>query len=288
MPGHENRDSGRAEPGQTYTLLIHSLNRSALDALLRVTFYQKPDILDTMNQYRSNARSECQDCRLCEAVAHQSDEERIKSVVRETVLRVLNGQSTTQPGFELIVGVSARHLHITTEDLGKLYGEGHTLTVERELSGPGEFAARETVTIVGPNLRALQGVRILGPCRSRTQIELAPTDGVYLGLRLPMRASGDISGSAPLTLIGPKGALYLNEGAIRADRHIHISPEDASRHGVTDGQRIRVEAQGPAGVVFNQVRIRVNNGFRQPVMHIDTDDGNSAGLKCGDGISAIL
>lgn len=241
-----------------------------------------------MNQYRSNARSECQDCRLCEAVAHQSDEERIRTVVRETVLRVLHGQSNTQPGFGLVVGVSARHLHITVEDLGALYGPGHTLTLERELSGPGEFAARETVTIVGSNMRALQGVRILGPCRSRTQIELAPTDGVFLGMTLPMRASGDVSGSAPLTLIGPKGALYLNEGAIRADRHIHLSPEDADRYSVTDGQRIRAEAPGPAGVVFSQVRIRVNEGFRQPVMHIDTDDGNSAGLRCGDGIRAML
>lgn len=241
-----------------------------------------------MISYRASACSDCQDCRLCEAVAHQPHEERIRAVVRETVMRVLDRQTHVGAGFELIVGVSARHLHITEHDLGTLYGKGHRLTPERDLSGPGEFAAKETVTLVGPNLRALQGVRILGPCRSRTQIELAPTDGVLLGLSLPMRASGDVAGSAPLTLIGPQGALYLDEGAIRADRHIHISPEDAHRHGVTDGQRIRVDAPGAAGLTFHQVRIRINKGFARPVMHIDTDDGNAAGLRCGDTVKAVL
>lgn len=225
---------------------------------------------------------------MCEAAAQQPEEERIRAVVRETVMRVLDRQAATRTGFELIVGVSARHLHITQEDLETLYGAGRRLTSERDLTGPGEFAAKETVTLVGPNLRALQGVRILGPCRSRTQIELAPTDGVFLGLALPMRASGDVAGSASLTLIGPKGALYLHEGAIRADRHIHISPEDAGRYAVADGQRIRVEAPGAAGVTFNHVRIRVSKGFARPVMHIDTDDGNAAGLRCGDVIRAIL
>jgi propanediol utilization protein len=103
-----------------------------------------------------------------------------------------------------------------------------------------------------------------------------------------MRASGDVSGSAPVTVIGPQGALYLKEGAIRADRHIHISPEDAARYGVADGQRIRVEVPGPAGVTFHHVRIRVNKGFGRPVMHIDTDDGNAAGLRCGDTVRGVL
>jgi propanediol utilization protein len=241
-----------------------------------------------MTTLRPGACSPCEDCRLCEAKHQEKDEDRIRTVVRDTVLRVLDLQTSGQPGFELKVGVSARHIHITEDDLAVLYGEGHRLTVMRDLTGPGEFAAQETITLVGPNMRALQGVRILGPCRSRTQVELAPTDGVFLGLALPMRASGDVTGSAPITLIGPGGPLYLKEGAIRADRHIHISPEDAGKYRVRDGQRIRVDAPGAAGLTFNHVRIRVSPGFAEPVMHIDTDDGNAAALRCGDPVRAVI
>lgn len=238
--------------------------------------------------YRERPCSVCEDCRLCDTVADQSDEARVAEIVREAVLRVLDQQTDAPPGFDLTVGVSARHVHITEQDLGVLYGSGHTLTPMRDLAGPGEFASEETVTLVGPNMRAIQGVRILGPCRPHTQVELASTDGVYLGIALPMRASGDVTGSAAVTIIGPAGSLYLNEGVIRADRHIHIAPEEAARYGVADGQRIRVEAPGPAGLTFNQVRIRISDGFSPPAMHIDTDDGNAAGLRCGDTVRALL
>lgn len=242
----------------------------------------------SIKSFRENPCSQCEDCRLCEAVSHQSEEERIKAVVRETVVRVLDQQVGPSPGFELPVGVSARHLHVTQEDLDAIYGPGHRLTKMRELQGPGEFAAEETVTLVGPNMRALQGVRILGPCRSVTQVELAPTDGVYLGIALPLRASGDIEGSAPITIIGPKGGLTLSQGAIRADRHLHIDPKLAAQYGVSDGQYLRAEVPGPVGLTFNHVRIRVNDGFDPPAMHIDTDDGNAAGLRCGDIVRAIV
>ena len=241
-----------------------------------------------ITSFRDKPCSQCEDCRLCEAVSHQSEEERIKAVVRETVVRVLDQQNGLQPGFDLPVGVSARHLHVTQEDLETIYGPGHRLTNMRDLQGPGEFAAEETVTLVGPNMRAMQGVRILGPCRNITQVELSPTDGVYLGIALPLRASGDIEGSAPITIIGPGGGLTLSQGAIRADRHLHINPILATRYGVSEGQYICVEVPGPAGLTFNHVRIRVNEGFDPPAMHIDTDDGNAAGLHCGDIVRAIV
>lgn len=239
--------------------------------------------------FRPHACSQCADCRLCEADARQTDEDRIRTIVRETVLRVLNGNgaTTTHRGFDVQVGVSARHLHITDEDLGTLFGKGHRLTPLRDLLQPGEFAAQETVTLVGPNLRALQGVRILGPTRSHTQVELAPTDGVFLGLSLPVRASGDIAGAASITIIGPAGTLSLKEGVIRPDRHIHISPEDARRYGVREGQRITVEVPGISGLIFHNVRVRLNEGFKL-IMHLDTDDANAAGLKCGDTVRAIV
>ena len=238
--------------------------------------------------YHDRPCSICEDCRLCQAVTAPSDEERIVSVVRNTVFRVLDQQAITPSGFELTVGVSARHLHITEKDLAVIYGQGHSLTSMRDLAGPGEFAAEETVTLVGPNMRAIQGIRILGPCRSQTQVELAPTDGVFLGMALPMRASGDVAGTDAATIIGPSGSLYLKEGTIRADRHIHISPEEAARYGVSDGQHIKVEVAGPAGLTFNQVRIRISEKFSPPVMHIDTDDGNAASVRCGDTVRALL
>ncbi len=241
------------------------------------------------NSFRNNPRSNCEDCRLCATTESVTAEERIKAVVRETVLRVVEGHTDQNPpGFELSVGVSARHLHVTQEDLEVLYGKSHALTNLRDLQGPGEFAAKETVTLVGPNMRAIQGVRILGACRSLTQVELAPTDGVQLGIALPLRASGDVEGSAPITVIGPAGGLNLKQGAIRADRHLHIDPRLATSYGIKDGQHIRVEVPGPTGLTFNRVRIRVNDGFDPPAMHIDTDDGNAAGLKCGDMVRALV
>lgn len=241
----------------------------------------------TTTLFRPNPCSQCEDCLLCEGANRQPEDDRIKAVVREAVIRVLESQEPALSGFELSVGVSARHLHITSEDLQEIYGPGHQLTPIRDLTGPGEFAAQETVTIVGPNMRAIQSVRILGPCRNLTQVELAPTDGVYLSLPLPLRASGDLTNTTPITIVGPQGALNLKQGAIRADRHIHIDPKLAVRYGVTDGQRIRVDVPGPSGLTFHHVRIRFNDGFDPPEMHIDTDDGNAAGLRCGDMVRAL-
>ena len=184
------------------------------------------------------------------------------------------------------VGVSARHIHLTREVLEGLFGKGHTLSVRQRLSQPGEFAAEETVTVVGPGGRAIEKVRILGPVRGFTQIEMARSDGLRLGIDLPIRATGDLAGTPGLTLVGPKGTVVLKEGAIRATRHIHMSPEDASRFGLHDRQIVRARTTGPRAVTFEHVLVRVSDTFVLD-FHLDTDDANAAGLDTG-GLVEIL
>ncbi|HVP58071.1 MAG TPA: phosphate propanoyltransferase [bacterium] len=178
------------------------------------------------------------------------------------------------------IGVSARHIHLTSEVLAALYGAGHQLRRQRDLSQVGEFAAEETVTVVGPNGRALEGVRILGPPRGFTQIELARSDGLRLGLDLPVRKTADLKGSPGVTIIGPAGTVVLREGAIRTTRHIHMSPEDARRFKLTDGQIVRARVEGTRAVTFENVIIRVGERFVLD-FHIDTDDANASGAETG-------
>jgi putative phosphotransacetylase len=178
------------------------------------------------------------------------------------------------------VGVSGRHIHLTREVLQSLFGRGYELGVLRELSQPGEFAASETVTIVGPGGRAIERVRILGPVRPFTQAELARSDGVKLGLDLPVRRTGDTAGTPGITLVGPRGTVVLKEGALRATRHIHMSGDDAGRFGLVDGQVVRARSGGPTSVIFENVLVRASNSFVLD-FHLDTDDANAAGLDTG-------
>lgn len=178
------------------------------------------------------------------------------------------------------VGVSARHIHLTHEVVESLFGRGHELRVFRELSQPGEFAAEDTATIVGPRGAAIEKVRVLGPVRKYTQIELARSDGLRLGLDLPIRRTGELSGTPGLTIIGPKGTVVLREGAIRATRHIHMTEEDAAKFGLHPGQLVRARTSGERAVVFENVEIRVSNSFILD-FHLDTDDANAAGLETG-------
>ncbi len=198
---------------------------------------------------------------------------RIEKIVRQVVDEVLPpfGERTVP------IGISARHMHITPEHLEALFGPGARLTKMRDLTQPGEFAANETVAIMGPNRRIFGKVRILGPTRKITQVELSYTDGIFLGMKLPHRISGDIKGSAPVTLIGPEGVLRLPEGAIRAMRHVHMSPETAERLGLKAGDKISVKAHGPASLTFNDVVVRLGKGLILQ-MHVDTDEANAAGL----------
>ena len=176
-------------------------------------------------------------------------------------------------GFLVPIGVSARHIHLTQEHVEILFGEGYHLTKFKELMG-GQFASNEKVTIVGLKLRAIENVRVLGPVRKNTQVEISATE------------SGNIAGSAPIAIIGPKGAVYLNEGCIVAKRHIHMAPKDAMAAGVHDGDIVSVKADNERGTIFNNVQIRVDDSFTLE-MHIDTDEANAAQIKSGDTVRIV-
>lgn len=178
------------------------------------------------------------------------------------------------------VAISARHVHLTQDVVEKLFGPGHTLTERNPLSQPGQFAAEETVTVVGPR-RSLERVRILGPCRTLNQVEIARTDEFHLGIDAPVRASGDIENSPGCTLIGPHGEVELKSGVICAQRHIHMTPDDAEHFGVKNGDIVEVgiDSEG-RNLIFGDVLIRVSPSFKLE-MHIDTDEGNAAQLNSG-------
>ena len=217
----------------------------------------------------------------CEHEVNQLEDPQLRQAVEAIVRRVVDNILPETQQRLVPIEVSARHLHIRQEDLEVLFGPGYKLTKLRDLSQPGEFAANETVTVVGPKRRLIEKVRILGPTRKGTQVELSYTDGIYLGIDLPHRLSGDIKGSAPIVLVGPKGVLDLKEGAIRAMRHIHISLEQAQRWGLRAGQKVNVETQGPMRVTFSNAVIRPGENLRT-CMHIDTDEANAAGIRTGE------
>ena len=178
------------------------------------------------------------------------------------------------------VGVSNRHIHLSADHMKILFGCDHKLTKKKDLSQVGEFAAEETVTLVGPK-GAMTNVRVLGPLRKNTQVEISFTDGFSLGIKVPLRNSGDIKGSAGIAVVGPKGAISLSEGVICATRHIHMNGDEAKRYGVADGEMKTVEICGPRGGCLKNVLIRVHENFRLE-FHIDTDEANGLGLKNTD------
>ena len=183
---------------------------------------------------------------------------------------------------KVLIETSARHIHLTQEHVDILFGEGHQLTHKKDLSQPGQFACEERVTVVGPK-RELANVSILGPVRKASQVELSLTDSRSIGLAAPVRESGDIAGSAPCKLIGPKGEVELSEGVIVAKRHIHITPEDAQSFGVTDKEIVKVKADTDGrSLIFDDVVVRVSPSFAT-AMHIDTDESNACGgAKTGE------
>lgn len=216
----------------------------------------------------------------------------IELITREVLaeLRERRGK-TTAAGFSapvtpatkrVPVAVSARHVHLAQKEIDILFGPGYQLTKRNDLYQPGEFAANEVVTLVGPKLRPLTNVRILGPVRDRTQVEISRTDAIFLGIQAPVRRSGDLAGSAPITLVGPKGSVTLPEGAIIANRHIHMSPVEAEKWGLKDNDEVTVRTvNSERPTIFGGVQVRVSPKFKL-VMHIDTDDANAAGLQCND------
>lgn len=178
----------------------------------------------------------------------------------------------------LVVNISARHCHLTQEAVEALFGKGHQLTVHKWLYQEGQFAAKETVTLIGPRSRVISNLRILGPCRSLNQVELAYTDAIALGFELPLRLSGNIEGTPGGMLMGPAGFFEMPKGIIRALRHVHMHPDDAAFYAVKNGDEMRLKIGGPCGLSLDKMLCRVDKSFKLEV-HIDTDEGNACNLQ---------
>ncbi len=204
----------------------------------------------------------------------------VEHMVRQSVYQRL-GKALPRPAAgpnPLVVNVSARHCHLTQEAVETLFGKGHKLTVHKWLYQEGQFAAKETVTLIGPRSRVISNLRILGPCRTLNQVELSYTDGIALGFELPLRISGDIKGTLGGMLMGPAGFFEMPEGIIRALRHVHMSPADAAFYGVKAGGEMRLKIGGACGISLDKMLVRVDPSFKLEV-HIDTDEGNACNLQ---------
>jgi putative phosphotransacetylase len=204
----------------------------------------------------------------------------IEHMVRQSVYQRLGKPlpRLAQAPSPLVVNVSARHCHLTPEAVETLFGKGAKLTVHKWLYMDGQFAAKETVTLIGPRSRVISNLRILGPCRNLNQVELAYTDSIALGFDIPLRQSGDIKGTPGCMLMGPAGFFELEQGVIRAMRHVHMHPTDADFYGVKQGDHMKLKIGGPCALSLDKMLCRVDPAFKLEV-HIDTDEGNACNLQ---------
>jgi putative phosphotransacetylase len=204
----------------------------------------------------------------------------IEHMVRQSVYARLGKPlpRMAQAPSPLVVNVSARHCHLTPEAVETLFGKGAKLSVHKWLYMDGQFAAKETVTLIGPRSRVISNLRILGPCRNLNQVELAYTDAVALGFDIPLRMSGDIKGTPGCMLMGPAGFFEMEQGVIRAMRHVHMHPTDANFYGVKQGDHMKLNIGGPCALTLDKMVCRVDPGFKLEV-HIDTDEGNACNLQ---------
>jgi len=213
--------------------------------------------------------------------------ENIAALVKSVIAEMNHTKASPEaPSDGVPVGISNRHIHLSRADVDTLFGEGYSLTHLKDLSQPGQFACKETLTIVGPSLRPIENVRVLGPERKASQVEISKTDSFVLKVKPPVRESGKIEGSAPITIIGPRGVVTLKEGCIIANRHIHMAPEDGAFYGVKDGDYVTVDAEGTRRTRFYDVQVRVSEAFRLE-MHLDTDDANAVGLSNGSKVKIV-
>jgi propanediol utilization protein len=203
--------------------------------------------------------------------------EQVERLVRQALEGYLSGRAEAPARPRLVANISARHCHLTQRDVERLFGPGHTLRVMKALHQEGEFAAEETVTVIGPRQRMIPAVRVLGPCRSASQVELSFTDGISLGIDLPVRKSGDHRETPGCYLMGPTGLIELPAGVIRAERHVHMGPSDAAHYGVKDGDRMGLRVEGRCPGVLEGLLVRVGERIKLEV-HIDTDEGNALDL----------
>ena len=181
---------------------------------------------------------------------------------------------------KVLVETSARHVHLSQQDLETLFGEGYQLTNKKDLSQPGQFACTERVDVVGAK-KTLAGVTILGPVRGKSQVELSLTDARSIGVTAPIRESGDVAGSGACRLVGPKGEIELQEGVIAAKRHIHMTPESAAQYGLKSGDEVRIKCLSARPLILENVAVRVSDKFATDV-HIDYDEANACGYRAGD------
>lgn len=217
------------------------------------------------------------------SIAAPLDRGVIEQIVREIVLQAVGGP----PGKpKLVVSVSARHVHLTDEHVETLFGPGHKLTIGKELYQDGFYAAEETVMLVGPRRRMLPTVRILGPTRPKSQVELAFTDGISLGIDLPVRQSGNVAGTPGCVLVGPSGVVELKEGVIRAERHVHMNQQDAKFYGVKNGDRMALRVKSSCAVTFEHLLVRADNTSKLEV-HLDTDEGNACDIDHASSVELI-
>ena len=221
------------------------------------------------------------------------DEKELSQIISEVIREYENKTNESSKNFQSLsdgdipVGVSNRHIHLTQEHLDILFGPGYELTKLKDLSQPGQYACKEQLTLIGPSLKAIEGVRVLGPLRKKSQVEISKTDSYTLKVKAPVRESGDVEGSAPITIVGPKGIVQLKEGCILANRHIHMSPNDAERFGVKDGDYVAVDTVGEGKrTTLWDVQIRVSEKFILE-MHLDTDDANACGIGNGSRVKLI-
>jgi putative phosphotransacetylase len=198
----------------------------------------------------------------------------VLKLLLKTVEAAIDESEAHQEG--IAVGISNRHVHLSQEDLDVLFGKGYQLTRLKDLSQPGQFGCKEIVTICGPK-GAIEKVRVLGPVRSKTQVEILAGDSFKLGVKAPARLSGDLQGTPGITIIGPKGSVQTKEGLIVAQRHIHMHSNDATEHGVRDGQIVGIELDGVRGGIFHNVAIRVSNGSALE-FHVDIEEANAMNL----------
>jgi len=210
----------------------------------------------------------------------------VENIVREVVRKRLAPPGAA-PAPKLVVDASARHMHVSRADLDVLFGKGYELGIHRPLYQDGHYAAKETVTLIGPRSRLISNLRILGPIRDRSQVELAFTDAISLGIDdIPIRLSGNIDGTPGAFIMGPAGMVELKEGVIRAAIHVHMNPGEAAYYGVKHGEMMKLRVGGDAGVTFNRVHVRVDPKVRLNV-HMDTDEANACGLHLAREIELV-
>lgn len=208
-----------------------------------------------------------------------------KDELVKVITKIVREQVSFSDKLLVPVGVSGRHIHLSRQHLNILFGEGYELKKKKDLMG-GQFAAEECVTILGAKLNDLENVRILGPIRKYSQVEISKTDSIKLGAKAPVRESGDIKGSARITIVGPEGVLILEEGCIIAKRHIHMSEDVALKFNLKNSDVVNVKIPGERGGILGNVLIRVDNSYSLE-MHIDTDEANALEIKCGSVLQVL-